>query len=123
MRSPSQRAAEVWKIIKAQNPHITDWDVLCFSVEYLGMISPVYPWIEEAAKNAAKLVYTAHYIADHVPSEPVNNVAGTQPGTEPTGDGPRSLLKSEPLTRSSADAGAPVHLRNNSGPTGENVST
>lgn len=60
--SPSQRAEMIWEALKQALPDATNWDVLCFCVEFQGMISQEYLWLEEAAKKAATLVYSAHYL-------------------------------------------------------------
>ena len=62
--SPSERAHEIWSIISATPALIekTDWDLLCFCVEYIGMKSQDWKWLEEDAKKLNRLIYTAHYL-------------------------------------------------------------
>lgn len=60
--SPSQRAEMVWEALKQALPNATNWDVLCFCVEFQGMMSQEYLWLEEAAKASARIVYAAHYM-------------------------------------------------------------
>lgn len=60
--SPGERADYIWQLLRAEHPELTDWDVICFAVEYLGMMSRVHLWLEDAAKKAAGLVYAAHYM-------------------------------------------------------------
>jgi hypothetical protein len=60
--SPSERAEYIWTCLKQEHPDLTDWDVLCFAGEYLGMMSPTYLWLEEPAKRVLGLIYTAHYM-------------------------------------------------------------
>lgn len=62
--NPSTRAKEIWSIIQA-NPSLiekTDWDILCFAVEFIGMMSQSWTWLEEDAKKLNRLLYTAHYL-------------------------------------------------------------
>ena len=59
--SPSQRAEYVWRHLRTTAPDLTDWDILCFAVEYIAMMTPVYPWLLTSARAVAQLVYTAHY--------------------------------------------------------------
>ena len=64
MPSPSGRARMVW--IELQNAssvsYISNWDLVCFSVEILGKFSDEFPWMKEAAKQINGLVYKAHYL-------------------------------------------------------------
>ena len=99
--SPSERAALVWSYLKNEHPDLTDWDVICFSTEYLGMMVPVHPWLEELAKKLATLVYTAHYLTpdtdvsssierrDPENREPVNPDQGQHSNRERKGDSDR----------------------------------
>lgn len=59
--SPEDRAKHVFNLIKEKAPELTNWDLICFSANYLGMISGAFPWLEVPAKHICKLVYTAHY--------------------------------------------------------------
>jgi hypothetical protein len=59
---PGERAAKVWEILRRAAPHLTDWDVVCFAANYLGMQSTNFLWLEGPAKEVCKLVYTAHYL-------------------------------------------------------------
>lgn len=62
--NPSERAHEIWSIIQA-NPSLiekTDWDLLCFAVEFIGMMSQTWTWLQEDAKKLNRLLYTAHYL-------------------------------------------------------------
>ena len=61
--SPQSRAYSVWALIQA-NPRLrslSEWDMLCFCVEYIAMISPKFLFIEDEAKQMVNLLYTAHY--------------------------------------------------------------
>jgi hypothetical protein len=65
VESPNNRALRIHEILRnsidstGRTPN--DWDMICFSVEFLGLMSHTYPWLEQVAKEASKLVYTAHY--------------------------------------------------------------
>ncbi len=58
--SPSARAKKIHDILK-NSVGITEWDVICFSAEFLGVMHHAYPWLELPAKHILKLIYTAHY--------------------------------------------------------------
>ncbi len=63
--SPSSRAESIWLMLSdqaAENEKITNWDLICFSVEILGLMSSEFPWLKEAAMAASKIVYKAHYL-------------------------------------------------------------
>jgi hypothetical protein len=64
MPSPSDRARMIWiELQKASSlSYISNWDLVCFSVEILGKFSTEFPWLQEAAKQASGLVYKAHYL-------------------------------------------------------------
>jgi len=64
MPSPSKRANIVWEMIQksAQTTYLSNWDVVCFSVEILGKFSDEFLWMKEAAKQVNQLVYKAHYL-------------------------------------------------------------
>ena len=59
-KSPSQRAGIVFDILR--NTDLTNWDVVCFCVEYLGLMIESMPWIEGEAKSLSRMVYTQHYM-------------------------------------------------------------
>ena len=56
---PSTRAHKVLQLLR--NSTVTDWDMVCFAVEFLAMMHTVYPWLEESAREITRLVYIAHY--------------------------------------------------------------
>lgn len=64
MPSPSARARMIW--IELQNAssvsYISNWDLVCFSVEILGKFSEEFPWMKGTAKQINQLVYKAHYL-------------------------------------------------------------
>jgi len=61
--SPSKRAQKVWDYARlvSDKTGFTTWDLLCFTSEWLGIMVPVWPWLEDPAKNLARRVYYAHY--------------------------------------------------------------
>lgn len=61
-KSPSQRASDIWLALDKGHLGITNWDVVCFSIETLGLMSSEFPWLREAAMMVSKLVYKAHYL-------------------------------------------------------------
>ncbi len=61
--SPQDRANSIWRIIRTDPSlsNMTDWDLLCFCVEYIAMQSQQFLFIEKEAKHLSNLLYTAHY--------------------------------------------------------------
>jgi len=60
--SPSQRAALVYKILLESD--LSNWDVVCFCAEYLGLMIETMPHIEKLAKELSQLIYTQHYLME-----------------------------------------------------------
>lgn len=56
--SPGKRALGVFGYL--QNSEFTDYDILCFSVEFIAMRSGEFPWLKENAKALIKLLYLMH---------------------------------------------------------------
>jgi len=61
-QSPQQRAGIVWNILNSSHNKLSNWDLICFCVETLGLMSSEFPWLREAAIAASKIVYKAHYL-------------------------------------------------------------
>lgn len=61
-KSPSRRAYIVWEILSNSNNKLSNWDLICFSVEILGLMSSEFPWLKEAAMMVSKIVHKAHYL-------------------------------------------------------------
>lgn len=59
LEAPEDRAKKVLDILKQHN--LTTWDVMCFCSEWLGMMIPVWPWLEPMSVRIAKLTQYAHY--------------------------------------------------------------
>ncbi len=95
--SPSERASLVWQYLKSEHPDLTDWDLVCFSAEYLGMMVQVHPWLEELAKKLNMLVYTAHYLTpdtdveSSIKREPVDSAPKRDARDERKGDSDRVI--------------------------------
>jgi hypothetical protein len=58
---PGQRAQKVLLILR-QNKELTNWDILCFAVEYMGLMSLQQPILMKAAQVITKWLYIAHYV-------------------------------------------------------------
>ena len=61
-RSPSQRAGVVWERLSLPTDSVSNWDLICFCAETLGLMSSEFPWLREAVMMVSKIVYKAHYI-------------------------------------------------------------
>lgn len=65
VESPANRAYRILNELRnSTNPELIplkDWDMICFSVEFLGLMHHTYPWLEPIAREAIRLVYLAHY--------------------------------------------------------------
>lgn len=61
-KSPSERASDVWVKLAKENPKLTNWDLVCFCVETLGLISAEFPWLRQGAMMVSQIVYKAHYL-------------------------------------------------------------
>ena len=58
--SPEGRAKRVLEhLVKGA---FTDWDVLCFTVEYIGSRVSFLPWLMPAARDLTRALYLAHYV-------------------------------------------------------------
>ena len=53
-----QRAENVWRIL-AQHSELTQWDLMCFSVQYIAALSvdPIYMSLRHIAKGLTFLLY------------------------------------------------------------------
>lgn len=59
--SPECRAAFIFDHLQATLVGATNWDLFCFSVEYLGRQIATFPMIERLVKSLVMFLYTAHY--------------------------------------------------------------
>lgn len=58
---PGERTKRVFTHL-AKSGQFTNWDLVCFSAEYLASQVGVLPWLETPVKWLIRLVYIAHYI-------------------------------------------------------------
>ena len=60
--SPGVRAGYILNLIKETDPDITNWDLLCFCIEYLGSQILIYDWLShKASSDLIVQIYQAHY--------------------------------------------------------------
>lgn len=59
--SPDERARYIFNILRKYAPQATQWDLVCFAAEFLGMQAPALPALHDHAKALLKLVYMMHY--------------------------------------------------------------
>ena len=98
MPPPSERARIVWEAIQrhSQVSYISNWDVVCFSVETLGLMAAEFPWLQEAAKQVSMLVYKAHYLNHDKIREHETEVMRT--GIPRVEDGKKSIMTIPKMT-------------------------
>lgn len=58
--SPEERAKKVYSFLKKSD--FSNWDLVCFAVEYLASSSLVWTWMQKYIKPLVRIVYTAHYV-------------------------------------------------------------
>jgi len=100
--SPDERANYIWQLLKKEHPDLTDWDVLCFAIEYIGMMHTVHSWLEFPAKHLTSLLYNAHYLNSEaidagsiIKREPVSEQKESQHRTESESDSIRIVKTGE----------------------------
>lgn len=61
--NPDQRAMKVWDALKKSPDYdkLSTWDIVCFAGNGVAMFHTFHPWLEEAAKQLAKIMHTIHY--------------------------------------------------------------
>src|SRR3990167_1650644 len=62
--SPNDRAQHIHKVLKEHDPDASMWDIACFCVEMLNVISldpALQPVIGESVKSLSRQVYSIHY--------------------------------------------------------------
>lgn len=63
IEDPGRRAQRVLTLLRRNFGNtLTNWDVLCFCVEYINSIALANPIITTAAKLITKWLYMAHYV-------------------------------------------------------------
>lgn len=61
--SPSELATKVFNILKAEHPELTDYELLAFAVEYIGLMCLTeHGYLREHALRINKDFYYAHYL-------------------------------------------------------------
>lgn len=60
LNGPEQRAGNVLNILARAG--VTDYDALCFAVEFIASRVGTLPWLENPARDLVRLLYIAHYI-------------------------------------------------------------
>lgn len=72
-QDPVMRATKVWNILR-EFEELTDWDLVCFSSEFLNMMSiGSLPYLTNEAKAVSKLIYMQHYFdTKNIPETVVN---------------------------------------------------
>ena len=55
-RSPSKRADLIWERLSLSTSKVSNWDLVCFCVEVLGLMSTEFPWLREASVAASHLI-------------------------------------------------------------------
>lgn len=119
--SPHVCAQRIWNILRQHAPNETNWDILCFAVEYIGMLVPECPWLEDVAKPLAVRVYTAHYAKEGLYDAPRGRPeATTQPeyrrpnmGAGQKENSNRLILESGFIGGRKKNAESALHLRDN----------
>lgn len=56
---PREVAERVWKQANKNNPGLTNWDWLCFSIEFIAAMSMTAEWLQPPAVVLGRLIYTA----------------------------------------------------------------
>ncbi len=119
--APNVRAQRIWHVLRQHAPNESNWDVLCFAVEYVGMLSPEFPWLEDVARALAARVYTAHYAKEGLydgptrSSEPFVEPQHRSPnmGGEPKEISPRIVLASGFIGGRKKNIEPALHIRDN----------
>lgn len=61
--SPEARATAIYNALKVDHPEYTEWDLICFCVNYLAKMTVVYTYLTDYIKPLCTIVYKAHYLA------------------------------------------------------------
>lgn len=66
--NPENRAGWIFRELKSKYPNLTNWDLLCFSAEFLASNVLVYEWLQkDIIKELLQRIYVAHYALDDIP--------------------------------------------------------
>src|SRR5689334_7783448 len=81
IESPSSRAARVLGYIEFSYPELTQWDMICFCAEYLGMQSAALPAIEPETRKLLSLIYSMHYLTENPEIKVLDEKSATRPSS------------------------------------------
>lgn len=114
VKSPQERAQEIWSALQRYCPKAFDWDIICFCIEYLGMMSqtPTYSFLEVDAKSINRIVYRAHY-ERFAATATKHHERGSITNREPERYSPKSLFESDSVGRSREEPKSLLHIRDN----------
>lgn len=66
--SPEARAKYILDLINDNNPNLTNWDIFCFCIEFLGAQALIYSWLDqECIFKITHMLYLAHYTRNDDP--------------------------------------------------------
>lgn len=85
--TPEQRAQELWSAIHTLNPRPTQWDIVCFCVESLAVVSSEYEFLKPIVARLVSVVYTAHYNTPEPWPSALDDKRNEQRATSELGDG------------------------------------
>lgn len=115
--SPSVRASDVWARVAGAG--YTDWDIICFASEALGLLSERYPYLRAQTVTLSRLIYSAHYF---YPQNFNARVGATEPphsderfeqrSTESEGDSKGADAPRRLISRDSESSEATLHVPN-----------
>ena len=106
--SPGERANYIWSLLKSEHPELTDWDVICFAGEFLGMMSNVHLWLQDPTKRVVGLIYAAHYMN----AEQIDAESSIKRGPATTGDkSPDRKERGQSIAESQGDSDRVIRTR------------
>jgi len=59
--SPTQNAERVFNILRTEHPDLSNWELVCFSAMYLGLVGDEYPWMKMPVMAVNRLLHILHY--------------------------------------------------------------
>ncbi len=84
VRSPSRRARAIIKELQKAEGNHSNWDLICFCVEYLAHSVPVLPHLGSEIRHISKQIYLQHYIQYNNPDFDADSIRAPLPfGGEP----------------------------------------
>lgn len=76
--SPDKRAVRVFALLKERCPDLTQWDLLCFCAEYIGMQATTHQLLERGARDILGNLYSIHYLLDIPKGSDDVTIGGTE---------------------------------------------